>query len=62
MPKNPTYATLGGDTPGETGTGCDYGVDVQVSKASYETNYDYGATLKDVPKAALKKGYVEIKK
>lgn len=61
MPKNPAYDVLGGDTPGEVPYGADYGGAIDVSRASYETNYDYGNSLCGMPKSALKKGYGEAK-
>ncbi len=61
MPKNPAYDVLGGDTPGETGYGATYGADIDVSRASYETCYEYGASMVGMPKSVLKKGYGEVK-
>lgn len=60
MPKNPAYDVLGGDTPGTTGMGTTYGQDIEVSRASYETCYDYGKSMINTPKAALKKGFVDL--
>lgn len=61
MPKNPAYDVLGGDTPGTTNTGEDYGADIEVSRASYECNYDYGNSMAGMSKRALKLGYGEAK-
>lgn len=59
MPKNPSYDVLGGDTPGTTPYGSGYGPDIDVSKASYETAYDFGKSLDGKSKSILKKGYSE---